>query len=44
MLVVLEIVALEMTTKTIRADTYMKRRRERVSDFRSCNAEAACAE
>jgi len=37
----LEIVSLEMTTKSVGAGTHLKSWRERVPDFRSCNTEAA---
>jgi len=37
----LEIVGIEMTTKSVGDGTYLKSWTERVSDFRSCNAEVA---
>jgi len=39
----LEIVGLEVTTKGIRTGTGMQTWRERVPDFRGCDAEAARA-
>jgi len=39
----LAIVGLEVTTKGIRTGTGMQRWRERVPDFRGCDAEAARA-
>ena len=39
----LEIVSLEMMTKSVRAGTHSTSCRERVLDFGSCNAEAAGA-
>jgi len=37
----LEIAGLEMTMKSVRIGTHLKSWRDRVPDFRSCNAEAA---
>ena len=39
----LAVVGLEVTTEGIRAGTDRERWRERVSDFRGCDAEAASA-
>ena len=36
----LEIMSLEIMTKSVGVGTYLQSWRERVSDFRSCNAEA----
>jgi len=40
----LQIASLDITTKSVGAGTYSKNWRERVSDFRSCNAETAATE
>jgi len=39
----LAVVGLEVTTEGVRTGTGMERWRERVPDFRGCNAEAASA-